>query len=62
MASSGREGMQTYYEQGLEQDRLSEAKGALEFERTTEILQRRLPEAPARSPTSAAVPVATRSG
>ena len=40
-------GMKAYCLQGLEQDRLSDAKGALEFERTTEILQRRLPGAPA---------------
>lgn len=39
--------MRAYYQQGKEQDRLAEAKGALELERTKEILQRRLPIAPA---------------
>ena len=39
--------MRAYYEQGRERDRLAGAKGVLEFERTTEILQRRLPPAPA---------------
>lgn len=39
--------MKAYYEQGKEQDRLLAAKGALEFERTKEILQRRMPPAPA---------------
>jgi SAM-dependent methyltransferase len=39
--------MRAYYEQGKEQDRLAGAKGVLEFERSTEILQRRLPPAPA---------------
>jgi SAM-dependent methyltransferase len=39
--------MRAYYEQGKEQDRLAGSKGALEFERTKEILQRRLPPAPA---------------
>lgn len=40
-------GMRAYYEQGKEQGRLAGAKGILEFERTKEILQRRLPPAPA---------------
>ena len=39
--------MRAYYEQGKERDRLLGAKGALEAERTKEILQRRLPAAPA---------------
>lgn len=39
--------MRAYYDQGKEQDRLANPKGALEFERTREILQRRLPAAPA---------------
>lgn len=39
--------MRAYYEQGKEQDRLAGAKGVLEFERSKEIVQRRLPRAPA---------------
>jgi SAM-dependent methyltransferase len=39
--------MRAYYEQGKERDRLVGSKGALEFERTIEILQRRMPPAPA---------------
>lgn len=39
--------MKAYYEQGKERDRLAGPKGALEFERTIEILQRRMPPAPA---------------
>jgi SAM-dependent methyltransferase len=39
--------MRAYYEQGKERDRLAGSKGALEFERTKEILQRRMPPAPA---------------
>src|SRR6476469_1185237 len=39
--------MRAYYEQGKERDRLAEAKGAVEYERTREILLRRLPPAPA---------------
>ena len=39
--------MRAYYEQGKERDRLAGAKGALELERTREILQRRMPAAPA---------------
>ena len=39
--------MRAYYEQGKERDRLVGSKGALESERTKEILQRRMPPAPA---------------
>ncbi|MDZ5621508.1 class I SAM-dependent methyltransferase [Nocardioides bizhenqiangii] len=39
--------MRAYYEQGKERDRLAGSKGALEFQRTIEILQRRMPPAPA---------------
>jgi SAM-dependent methyltransferase len=39
--------MRAYYEQGKERDRLIASKGALESERTKEILQRRMPPAPA---------------
>lgn len=39
--------MRAYYEQGKERDRLAGAKGILEFERTKEILQRRMPPVPA---------------
>lgn len=39
--------MRAYYEQGKERDRLAGAKGALEYERSKEILQRRIPPAPA---------------
>jgi SAM-dependent methyltransferase len=39
--------MRAYYEQGKERDRLVGPKGALESERTKEILLRRLPPAPA---------------
>jgi SAM-dependent methyltransferase len=39
--------MRAYYEQGKEQERLAGAKGILEFERSKEILQRRMPSAPA---------------
>ncbi len=39
--------MRAYYEQGKERARLAGPKGALEFERTKEILQRRMPPAPA---------------
>lgn len=39
--------MRAYYEQGKERDRLAAPKGALELERTLEILERRLPAAPA---------------
>src|SRR4249920_756731 len=39
--------MRAYYAQGKEWGRLGDPKGAVEFERTKEILQRRLPAAPA---------------
>lgn len=39
--------MRAYYQQGKERDRLIGPKGALEFQRTKEILQRRMPPAPA---------------
>jgi 2-polyprenyl-3-methyl-5-hydroxy-6-metoxy-1,4-benzoquinol methylase len=39
--------MRAYYEQGKERGRLAGSKGALEFERTIEILRRRMPPAPA---------------
>ena len=39
--------MRAYYEQGKERDRLAGSKGALEYERTQEIVQRRMPPAPA---------------
>jgi len=39
--------MRAYYQQGKERDRLAGPKGALELERTKEILQRRLPTPPA---------------
>ena len=39
--------MRAYYEQGKERDRLVAPKGALESERTKEILLRRMPAAPA---------------
>lgn len=39
--------MRAYYELGKERDRLIAPKGALESERTKEILQRRVPPAPA---------------
>jgi hypothetical protein len=40
-------GIQAYYMQGREWDRLDDPKGVVEFERTKEILHRRLPAAPA---------------
>ena len=43
--------LQAHYAQGKEWDRLDDPKGVVEFERTKEILQRRLPAAPAVSPT-----------
>lgn len=46
MASTDAE-MRAYYDQGKEQDRLLTSNGVLEFERTKEILQRRIPPAPA---------------
>jgi SAM-dependent methyltransferase len=39
--------LRAYYERGLERDRLSDGRGLLEFTRTTEIVLRRLPGAPA---------------
>ena len=39
--------MRAYYKQGKERDRLAGSKGVLEFERTKEILQRRMPPSPA---------------
>ena len=45
MAADSR--MRAYYEQGKERDRLAGSKGSLEFERTKEILARRMPPPPA---------------
>jgi SAM-dependent methyltransferase len=39
--------LRAYYERGMEQERLSDGRGDLEFTRTSEILLRRLPAAPA---------------
>ena len=39
--------LRAYYERGMERERLSDGRGALEFTRTTEIVLRRLPAAPA---------------
>jgi SAM-dependent methyltransferase len=39
--------LRTYYERGMERKRLTDGRGELEFTRTAEIVQRRLPEAPA---------------
>jgi hypothetical protein len=39
--------LQAHYVQGKEWDRLDDPKSAIGFERTKEILQRRLPAAPA---------------
>ena len=39
--------LRAYYERGMERERLSDGRGDLEFTRTTEILLRRLPAAPA---------------
>jgi len=39
--------LRTYYERGMERERLSDGRGELEFTRTTEIVARRLPAAPA---------------
>jgi SAM-dependent methyltransferase len=47
LVTSGDAQMRAYYEQGKERDRLVGPKGALEFARTKEILQRRMPPAPA---------------
>jgi len=39
--------LRAYYEQGMERERLSDGRGDLEFTRTTEIVLRHLPAAPA---------------
>jgi hypothetical protein len=39
--------LRAYYEWGMERERLSDGRGDLEFTRTTEIVLRRLPAAPA---------------
>jgi hypothetical protein len=39
--------LRAYYERGMERERLSDGRGDLEFTRTTEIVVRRLPAAPA---------------
>jgi hypothetical protein len=39
--------LRAHYEQGMERERLSDGRGDLEFTRTTEIVLRRLPAAPA---------------
>src|ERR1700748_3575979 len=39
--------LRTYYERGMERKRVADGRGELEFTRTAEIVQRRLPEAPA---------------
>jgi hypothetical protein len=39
--------LRAYYERGMERDRLTDARGRLEFIRTCEIVLRRLPAAPA---------------
>jgi SAM-dependent methyltransferase len=39
--------LRAYYERGMERERLSDGRGDLEFTRTTEIVARRLPAAPA---------------
>jgi SAM-dependent methyltransferase len=39
--------LRAYYERGMERDRLTDGRGTLEFTRTTEIVLRRLPGAPA---------------
>src|SRR5512142_1535123 len=39
--------LRAYYERGMERERLSDGRGELEFTRTTEIVLRRLPAAPA---------------
>jgi SAM-dependent methyltransferase len=39
--------LRAYYERGMERDRLRDGRGELEFTRTTEIVLRRLPAAPA---------------
>src|SRR5580693_1435214 len=39
--------LRAYYERGMERERLSDGRGDLEYTRTTEIVLRRLPAAPA---------------
>jgi SAM-dependent methyltransferase len=39
--------LRAYYERGMERERLNDGRGDLEFTRTTEIVARRLPSAPA---------------
>ena len=39
--------LRAYYERGMERERLSDGRGDLQFTRTTEIVLRRLPAAPA---------------
>ncbi len=41
------EALHAYYQRGMERERLSDGRGELEFTRTTEIVRRRLPAAPA---------------
>jgi 2-polyprenyl-3-methyl-5-hydroxy-6-metoxy-1,4-benzoquinol methylase len=41
------EALRAYYERGMERERLNDGRGDLEFTRTTEIVLRRLPTAPA---------------
>jgi SAM-dependent methyltransferase len=47
LVATGDARMRAYYEQGKERDRLTGPKGALEAVRTKEIVQRRMPPAPA---------------
>lgn len=47
LVATGDDQMRAYYEQGKERERLVGPKGALESERTKEILLRRMPPAPA---------------
>lgn len=54
--------MNAYYDQGKERDRLAGPKGALEFQRTKEILQQRLPSAPAIVADIGGGPAATPTG
>jgi SAM-dependent methyltransferase len=48
--------LRAYYARGLERDRLSSARGQLEFARTCEIVLRALPPAPALVADAAGVP------
>jgi SAM-dependent methyltransferase len=48
MEDAGETELRAYYERGEERDRLAAGKGLLEFARTTEIVLRNLPPAPAR--------------